>query len=238
MRDPDRIDSASPAVGGPVEHQKHWGTTLATQQREAIERFVPAGGRVLDLGTGRGVAANWLRQNGFSAVGLDRADYAEWGELAPLPFCRAEAGRLPFRDDAFDCTVAFEVLEHCADYRAVLREILRCTRGHLILSVPDCDLDNALRPYNLVAAHWTDPTHCNFFVRETIRAAVEDAGFRVAEVGGCIKIKPNSYFWATLRAPSWIRSAGRFLCQRLRLVQTYWSSILLVAEAPDDKTAR
>jgi hypothetical protein len=70
-------------------------------------------------------------------------------------------------------------------------------------------------------------------VRDTIRAAVEDAGFRIREIGGCVKIKPNSYFWATLRAPRWIRSTGRFVCQRLRLAQTYWSSILLIAETPE-----
>ncbi len=226
------VSSASSTAAPPVLHQDDWGTSLGQEHRSAIRRFAPPGSSVLDLGPGRGAATVWLREQGFRAIGLDIARYPEWRAHPAGWFCVGDAPRLPFRDKAFDCTVAFEVLEHCPRYEEALREILRCTRKRLILSVPDCDLSNALRPYNLVPAHWTDQTHCNFFVRETLREAVERAGFEVCQLDGCVKIKPNSYFWATLRAPRVVRKAGRFVCQRLRLSATYWSSILLVAEVP------
>ncbi len=231
MTHPHPIDAK--ATRGPAAHQAQWGQGLGQEHRAAIERTLPAGAAVLDLGTGRGGALPWLRERGYRAAGLDVSGYPEWREPGRGVFCRGEAARLPFADHAFDCVLAFEVLEHCADPGAALREIRRVTRRHLILSVPDCDLDNALRPYNLVPAHWSDPTHRHFFVRDTIRAVVEDAGFRVVELGGCVKIKPNSYFWATLRAPGVLRRIGRFVCHRLRLSATYWSSILVVAETAD-----
>lgn len=46
--------------------------------------------------------------------------------------------RLSFADNCFDAVLSFDVLEHVPDYRAALRECLRCLKpdGVLLLSVP------------------------------------------------------------------------------------------------------
>jgi SAM-dependent methyltransferase len=145
---------------------------------------------------------------------------------------QAEGSDLPFLSKTFDTAIAFEVLEHCLDPRAVLLEIVRCTTNKVILSVPNCDLDNALRRYDLAMAHWTDTTHCNFFTEDSIRDLLATAGLTVSEMSNCYPIKPNDYFWDTVRIPRHIAKLMRSLCERFSLAETYWSSIVVVAEIP------
>lgn len=188
--------------------------------------------RVLDVGTGRGAYVRTLLSKGIDATGVDQTCYDEWGTLNGVAFHVANAKQLPFDDKQFDITLCFEVLEHCQDPRATLAEIARCTKNKLILSVPDCNLDNTLRRYDLAMAHWTDPTHCNFFDKYTIEELLVGAGFKIISRQGCYKIYPANYFWNSIRAPlpSVFRNIAIRISNRLKLFEEYWSSILIVAE--------
>jgi 2-polyprenyl-3-methyl-5-hydroxy-6-metoxy-1,4-benzoquinol methylase len=151
-------------------------------------------------------------------------------------FGTASASALPFLDKSFHTTICFEVLEHCHEHHMMLKEIARCTSDLLILSVPNCNLDNALRRYNLAMFHWTDRTHCNFFTKETIRSLLTQEGFTIIEMTDAVKISPNNYFWDTLRLPKRITHRLKKLCEQLDLVETYWSSILIVAQVPPSRS--
>ncbi len=117
-------------------------------------RLLP-GERVLDLGCGEGrhAIATYLSAD-VQVVGLDIAldDLRNAREkLAPLEaqltgaderrhfsLAAANALALPFADSTFDKIICSEVLEHIADYRAVLAEVRRVLRpgGQLCVSVP------------------------------------------------------------------------------------------------------
>lgn len=54
---------------------------------------------------------------------------------APLPVV-ASADMLPFEDDAFDCVIACEVLEHLTEPDKAVSEIARVTKSFALFSVP------------------------------------------------------------------------------------------------------
>ena len=214
----------------PVE--PHWGTAVQPERLAACVRYTPKGAQILDLGAGRGAYTEELSRSGFPTVGVDIQWYPAWQMRDLGDFVTASGAILPFRNKAFHTTIAFEVLEHCPDPEGVLREILRCTSQRLILSVPNCDLENALRRYDLAMAHWTDATHCSFFTKESIGLLLKAVGCEIVEISDCYRISPNDYFWDTLRVPRPIAVIMKKTIQQLRLAEEYWSSILVVADIP------
>src|SRR5262245_29945404 len=76
------------------------------------------------------VAGTWFVDISHAAL----PPLAERGGLPAL----GEVTALPFRSGSFDLACAFDVIEHVADDRSILRELRRVTRpdGTIVLSVP------------------------------------------------------------------------------------------------------
>lgn len=212
--------------------ESFWGASIVQARLEAVLRYVAPGSRILDIGSGRGAYTEELARLGFSAIGVDIYHYDEWNTKRGGLFVTATGDTLPFSNNVFNMTIAFEVIEHCRDPQMVLKEIARCTSERFVLSVPNCDLNNNLRKYDLAMAHWTDPSHCNFFTKDSIQHLLTDEGFEVVEMTDCYRISPNSYFWDTIRIPRGIARMMKELCEKHGLIETYWSSILLVVKVP------
>jgi len=150
-----------------------------------------APGCILDVGCGEGVlAAAWARRPGVGrVVGVDVEDArlrAAWAAPAPPGLeLRAipPAPPLPFDDGAFDLVAAVEVLEHVADPDALLAELARVARRHVLVSVPREPL---WRTLNLArGAHWRSlgntPGHTHHFSRRSL-ARLASAHGRVLAV--------------------------------------------------------
>jgi SAM-dependent methyltransferase len=93
-----------------------------------------SGPRVLDVGTDD---ANFLgRSPAPLRVGVDLAPRARAEDGVEI--VRTDARRLPIVQGSFDCILAFDVLEHIEDDRAVMREMLRALArgGTLWISTP------------------------------------------------------------------------------------------------------
>lgn len=92
-------------------------------------------GRVLDLGGGNGLLAEYLHQRGMASVVLDQARYVA---TAPGPVVWAVAERLPFTDDVFDAVAALWMLYHVAEPILVLEEATRVLRpgGSFVACAP------------------------------------------------------------------------------------------------------
>jgi ubiquinone/menaquinone biosynthesis C-methylase UbiE len=89
---------------------------------------VQPGWRVLDVGTGTGVAATAAVTAGARVFGIDEAiGMLQVGRSAngSLPVATAEAIDLPFRDNAFDALVANFVIAHFAKYKTALFDMRR-----------------------------------------------------------------------------------------------------------------
>jgi SAM-dependent methyltransferase len=119
------------------------GTDSAEQQRLALlnrltnRAFidflrVPAGARVLEVGSGLGILASEVAaaSPGVSVVGVERSpDQIAAAVVAPnVTWIQGDAHSLDFPDGSFDLVYARYLLEHVADPAQVLREMRRVAR--------------------------------------------------------------------------------------------------------------
>ena len=91
------------------------------------------GNRFLDIGSGFGGDVLAFACAGGRAVSVEPGRNGGLRGIAkssalPLRVVQADGLRLPFRDDSFEVTSAFEVLEHVEQPEALVREMARVTR--------------------------------------------------------------------------------------------------------------
>jgi ubiquinone/menaquinone biosynthesis C-methylase UbiE len=120
----------------PIERRLMRGFFAALS--DTLPREHPA--TVLEVGVGEGEISTKLRSLYPEAeiVGVDLHDdslAAGWRRRGFLGVY-ADIARLPFPPLAFDLVMAIEVLEHVDDPVAALAELVRVSRGGIVLSVP------------------------------------------------------------------------------------------------------
>lgn len=165
---------------------------MAAFERDVDELLLSARARtMLDVGCGEGTLvhrwATTLRGGPSRLVGVDLEEpslQAGWREhRAPgLEYRVGRAESLPFTDGEFDLVSAIEVLEHLPDPSLALREMTRCARRHLLVSVPREPLWRGL---NLArGAYWralgNTPGHLNHWSRRSFVAMLSACGEVVA----------------------------------------------------------
>lgn len=201
------------------------GRALNRERRAAVERH--AGRLTLDVGCGNGSYVLQLG-DGRKMFGADGHRFEAW-DAAPDRFLMSDAAQLPLAPHSVETVLCFETLEHLPDPERALREYRRISRGRLVLTVPNCELTSGMRESNLVFHHWVDRTHRNFYVLDTITAAVEAAGFRIIEAGYINRIDAFPFLGEVLRVP---RPVVRVLRKLLRpLLRSYPMTCLVVGEA-------
>jgi SAM-dependent methyltransferase len=112
--------------------------------RYAFARRYAQGLRVLDAGCGAGYGSAELAQSAALVTGIDvAAEAIEYARATyPISNVRFVAGSctaIPFPDKSFELVVAFEVIEHLAEFRAFLNECARVVtpQGLFLVSSPN-----------------------------------------------------------------------------------------------------
>ena len=88
-------------------------------------------GRILDLGSGRGRYAAFLRARGHSVVAMDVADASDHEDIVPIVF---DGHTIPCENDSFDVGLCMFVLHHVEDQEELLRELRRVVRSTVIIA--------------------------------------------------------------------------------------------------------
>jgi SAM-dependent methyltransferase len=84
--------------------------------------------KALDVGCGEGRFCRMLRHNGISSTGIDPTPALIATARARDPggiYIKAEAERLPFRDEAFDLVISYLSLIDIPDAQAAIQEMVR-----------------------------------------------------------------------------------------------------------------
>jgi ubiquinone/menaquinone biosynthesis C-methylase UbiE len=124
------------ASTNPVEQRMMRGFLEAFDR--AIDGLAPR--VVVEVGAGEGRITSRLHERfpDATVVGLDLPDdelTADWADV-PVPMFQGDATQLPFADASIDLVVALEVLEHVPNPERALRELVRVSRGTVVVSVP------------------------------------------------------------------------------------------------------
>lgn len=122
------------------------GATLHEARRlhETILKEVPAEAEhLLDVGCGNAWVAEHFCPKGKTVISLDIASRNPEKALEKYPFLNhfalvADVYALPFRPNTFDCIIAAEIIEHVADPRLFIDQLLKVLRpgGKLIVTTP------------------------------------------------------------------------------------------------------
>jgi 2-polyprenyl-3-methyl-5-hydroxy-6-metoxy-1,4-benzoquinol methylase len=151
------------------------------EQRIASLQRWKSGGRLLDVGSGRGFFLMHARNAGYQVEGIEIADRA--AEYARTNFHLtirvSSLEQLPAGDGGYDIVTLWHVLEHFDDPYAALRMVRSILKkdGMCVAEVPNL---HSLK-FQLAASKWEGGNHPRyhrtFFTAETLRRAFENAGF-------------------------------------------------------------
>lgn len=158
----------------------------ANRRLDAIEKYVPARGRLLDVGCALGFFVEAAEHRGWVAEGVDISAHAVAYARDELGL-KAQTGTLhtvPFEPETFDVVTAWDVVEHVTDPVEELRIMRRLLRpgGLVVLSTPDI----GSRVARLTGSRWMGfklaEEHLVYFDRDTAEKALAHAGFEMVEM--------------------------------------------------------
>ncbi|MEO2026444.1 MAG: methyltransferase domain-containing protein [Fuerstiella sp.] len=133
---------------------------------DSLKEILPSGGRVADIGAGRGALSLRLADAGFEVVAFD-LDNADWSvpdmqcyevDVNTSAGLQAVASRGPY-----DAIVSVEVIEHLENPRQFLKSLLQLARqsaAPVVLSTPNpLDTFSAISFFRRGIFNWFSPAH-------------------------------------------------------------------------------
>jgi SAM-dependent methyltransferase len=166
---------------GSLVHLREHQDVIDSDMRLLVRRL-PKGGRILDVGAGRGRFVLDARRQGLDAIGLELEPgaIAVWS-AGHVPGVVGDGMRTPFGARSFDAVRMKEVIEHVEQPLALIKEARRLLKpgGLFVAHVPS--------PYSQfypVANFWDDYTHVRPLSRFGLTRLIADGGLRLESIEG------------------------------------------------------
>ncbi len=179
---------------------------VATRHVRFLARRVPPGGRVLDVGCGRGTLLSALADRGLETHGVEVSRTAVEGadpraqiRIAPR---LAEAA---YPHDHFDLVILWHVLEHLPDPAETLAEVRRILRpgGDVVIAIPNFSSWQA-RWAGPAWFHLDPPRHLYHLPVEALRTLLTSRGFACRSEHH-FSLRQNPFGWVQ----SWLNTQPR-----------------------------
>jgi SAM-dependent methyltransferase len=177
---------------------------------------VPPGGRILDLGCGRGLVGRELEKRGCTVVGVDRDPFGDGCLLADFQRLDLAEEPLPLDPAAFDQVLLMDVLEHLDTHQQFrLLDDLRARstggRPEYLITTPNVAfllvrLQLLLGRFNYGRRGILDHTHRRLFTLAAVRDLLGQSGFRILQVRGIpppIPAALGDHFWSRFLLLLW-----------------------------------
>lgn len=189
-----RLGSRAPAL----RRAYHW-LSGDVDPRDFVH--IPAGGKVLDYGSGGGTYLAYFHSRGIDIVGADVSETMLAAcARAGLQVRRVDSfDRAPFSDQEFDVVYLMQVFEHLRNPRASMRDLARILKpgGHLYLALPNgASFWRRVFGKNWVSG-WFAPFHLVHYTAESLKRL--GAEFALMPVESWSRT-PESWFRINLKA--------------------------------------
>lgn len=142
-------------------------------------------GRLLDIGCALGHCGKAAHDLGWVTYVTDVSEFAakEAAKKFSLRSFVSPAGKLPIRDQSFDCVTLFDVLEHVNDPVPFLTEIRRTVRRGGVLQITTPNIKSwTARLMGPKWYHFKPGEHFLYFNKSTLTRALNRSGFEVIRI--------------------------------------------------------
>lgn len=160
-----------------------------------IDRHIPAGGRLLDIGCATGTFLERAQQKGWRVAGVEISLFAstEAKKKFNSAIWNGTLAAAHYSTEAFDVVTVFDVVEHLVDPVSFINEIWRILKptGILVLTTPNTSSLSC----QLLGKHWPQfkPEHCSYFSGVLLSKLLAENRFYPVHRGGAQKMLTLSY---------------------------------------------
>ena len=208
---------------------------VAIRRVRFLARRVPRGGRVLDIGCGRGTLLSELADRGFEVHGTEVSRAAVEGADSRAEIrIASNLAAAEYPEDHFDLVILWHVLEHLPDPRETVREIHRVLRpgGEVVIAVPNFSSWQA-RWSGAAWFHLDPPRHLYHFPLAALESLLSDCAFECRSAHH-FSLRQNPFGWVQSwmnKRPRWRRNLLYEFLQRRRRREEYdrWTKAVLLA---------
>tara|TARA_B100001123_G_C15273541_1_gene1011227 strand:+ start:329 stop:1303 length:975 start_codon:yes stop_codon:yes gene_type:complete len=168
---------------------------LTIRKRNRIKRYVKKG-RILDIGCGRGLFLNIMKQDGWNVVGQEFDEKSAYYSISNYGIdVRAGSLEGKFESESFDVVNINHVLEHLEKPGETLAECYRILKksGLLVVAVPNIDSFQAM----FGKCNWFQldiPIHLFHFSSQSLVKLLEKKSFKVNLIRH-FKFEYNPFGW-------------------------------------------
>ena len=152
---------------------------------------MPAGKRILDVGTATGTIGRMCKETGHYLYGVE--PNPEWAKIAKPYYEKLYVSLLENCPDDFlryyDVVICADVLEHMTDPESALRRLVMLQNNGSVFLISVPNIANLWVRLNLLFGRFEyaergilDRTHLRFFTQKSFLALVNSAGLRVNRV--------------------------------------------------------
>ena len=180
--------SPSPKVQGYADYRADECLYLDTFRKrlDVALRDGPAGGRALDVGFAAGFCMAALRERGFETHGVEVSETIGSHARDHFGFDTLHFGTLesaPYPDAHFDLITMWDVVEHVADPRALLRKAARLLAPGGLLVIETQDIDSRFaRVLGPRWHHYKHAEHIYHFTPATITTLLDSCGLEACKL--------------------------------------------------------